>query len=104
MTIDVLVFVLGAIVGSFLNVCILRIPNRESLVYPRCRCPQCRTTIAAYDNIPLISYLLLGGRCRTCTARISPRYFLVELLTALLALALSHRFGVGFTYVIGLVF
>ena len=74
---------LGAIVGSFLNVVIHRLPRGESLVQPRSRCPECGAQISAYDNVPVLSWLLLRGRCRHCGARISPRYPAVELLTAL---------------------
>jgi leader peptidase (prepilin peptidase)/N-methyltransferase len=73
---------LGAVLGSFLNVVIWRLPRAQSLVTPGSRCPSCNRPIAAYDNVPFISWLLLRGRCRRCGARISPRYPLVELLTA----------------------
>ena len=99
-----LAFIFGAVVGSFLNVCIGRIPNGESIVQPSSHCPKCKTPIRLYDNIPLISYLFLRGRCRACGERISSRYFVVELLTALLALALFDRFGFGFSFVVSLVF
>src|ERR671917_120159 len=75
--------VLGALIGSFLNVVIHRLPRGESLVRPRSRCPGCGGQIASYDNVPVLSWLLLRGRCRRCGAPISPRYPLVELLTAL---------------------
>lgn len=71
----------GLMVGSFLNVCIGRIPAGESIVTPGSRCPTCRTPIAWYDNIPVLSYLILGGRCRTCHTRISLRYPIVEIVT-----------------------
>jgi leader peptidase (prepilin peptidase)/N-methyltransferase len=74
--------VCGLMVGSFLNVCIARLPRGESIIRPRSRCPQCRTPIRWFDNIPVASYLVLGGRCRVCRARISRRYPIVELLTA----------------------
>jgi leader peptidase (prepilin peptidase) / N-methyltransferase len=73
----------GAVLGSFLNVVIHRLPRGESLVHPRSRCPSCETQIAGYDNIPIVSWLLLRGRCRHCGARISARYPAVELITAL---------------------
>ncbi|HEU4345173.1 MAG TPA: prepilin peptidase, partial [Candidatus Binatia bacterium] len=101
---SVIVFIFGAIVGSFLNVCILRLPKRESIVSPPSRCPQCRTAIRFYDNIPLLSYLFLRGRCRSCGERISPRYFVVELLTAALAVILLHRFGLSLAFVGGFIF
>jgi leader peptidase (prepilin peptidase)/N-methyltransferase len=83
----------GAAVGSFLNVCIGRIPEGLSIVKPPSRCPQCGHPIRPYDNVPIISYLLLGGKCRDCRGRISLRYPLVELLTAILAWFLFRRFG-----------
>src|SRR3954466_10441046 len=76
--------VAGLLVGSFLNVVIHRLPLRESLVRPRSACPSCGTPIEAYDNVPVVSWLLLRGRCRTCSAPISPRYPAVELLTGVL--------------------
>ena len=74
--------VLGALIGSFLNVVIHRLPRGESLSRPRSRCPGCGAQIAWYDNVPVLSWLLLRGRCRRCGERISPRYPLVELFTA----------------------
>src|SRR5437879_3802577 len=75
-------FVLGAVVGSFLNVCIYRLPLEKSLLWPGSRCGHCQQPIRWYDNIPLLSYWWLRGRCRTCGQTFSPRYFLIELLTA----------------------
>ncbi|MFQ5539554.1 MAG: prepilin peptidase [Candidatus Binatia bacterium] len=95
---SLIVFVFGAMVGSFLNVCILRLPKGESIVSPASHCPACNSPIPFYDNIPLISYLLLRARCRFCGARISFRYFVVELLMAALAVALLLRVGLGFGY------
>jgi leader peptidase (prepilin peptidase) / N-methyltransferase len=74
---------LGAVIGSFLNVVAHRVPLGESLVSPGSRCPECGSPVKAYDNVPVVSWLLLRGRCRSCGARISPRYPLVELATAL---------------------
>ncbi len=73
---------LGLVVGSFLNVCIHRLPAGESLAWPASRCPHCRTPLRVYDNIPVLSYLALRGRCRSCGEPIAPRYPLVEVLTA----------------------
>jgi leader peptidase (prepilin peptidase) / N-methyltransferase len=80
--------VLGALIGSFLNVVVHRLPRGESLVRPRSRCPSCRAEIAAYDNVPVLSWLALRGRCRSCRASISPRYPAVELVTALTFVAI----------------
>ena len=78
------VFLLGACWGSFLNVCICRIPAELSVVKPRSRCPKCLTNLAWRDNIPILGWALLGGKCRYCKAPISPRYPIIELLTAIL--------------------
>lgn len=97
-------FVFGAAIGSFLNVCILRLPKDESIVDPPSHCPQCKTPIPFYDNIPLFSYLFLKGRCRFCGESISGRYFVVELLMAALAVALFYRFGLSVTFLVSFVF
>jgi leader peptidase (prepilin peptidase)/N-methyltransferase len=81
--------VLGATVGSFLNVVAYRLPRRESLVRPGSRCPGCGTAIKTYDNVPVLGWLLLRGRCRSCRTRISPRYPLIEALTAALAVTVE---------------
>lgn len=88
-----IMFVLGAIVGSFLNVCIVRLPNEQSVVTPRSHCVKCKKTIPWYDNIPLASYFILRGKCRYCGAKFSSRYFLVELITALAFLGFYLYFG-----------
>lgn len=85
--------VTGAIIGSFLNVVIHRLPREESIVFPNSRCPACAAAIHPLDNIPVISYLILRGRCRACRARISPRYPIVETLTALLYALVFLRDG-----------
>ena len=77
--------VIGCCVGSFLNVCIWRMPRNESVVFAPSHCPKCGNNIKFYDNIPIISYIVLGGRCRNCKEPISPRYWLVELLTGVLS-------------------
>jgi leader peptidase (prepilin peptidase)/N-methyltransferase len=89
----VAVFVYGLAFGSFLNVVIYRLPRKFSVVTPRSACPSCGAAIAGYDNIPVVSWILLRGRCRRCKAGISPRYLLVELLTALVSLAIFLKFG-----------
>ena len=83
----------GLIVGSFLNVCIHRLPREESIVWPGSRCPHCAAPIAWYDNVPLLSWILLRARCRRCGGSISARYLLVELATGLLAVLALARFG-----------
>lgn len=85
--------VFGLVVGSFLNVCICRMPNNESIVSPPSHCPHCSYQIRWYDNIPLLSYLILRGKCRGCGAHISLQYPLVELINGVLALFLFLRFG-----------
>lgn len=86
-------FIFSACIGSFLNVCIYRVPREQSIVRPRSRCPSCERPIAWRDNIPLLSYLLLQGRCRRCRVAIHWRYPAVELLAALLSVAVVSRFG-----------
>ncbi|MGH7793341.1 MAG: prepilin peptidase [Candidatus Binatia bacterium] len=103
-SIGAFVFIFGAMVGSFLNVCIARIPNEESIVHPPSHCPKCKAPIPFYCNIPLLSYALLRGRCRACGERISFRYFAVELLMGLFAVALYYRFGLSFEFLVGFIF
>jgi leader peptidase (prepilin peptidase)/N-methyltransferase len=91
--IGVMVFLFGSMVGSFLNVVIARLPQGRSIVAPRSQCPSCGQLIHWYDNIPLLSFVILSRRCRNCRALISWRYPLVELITGLVALALWWRFG-----------
>lgn len=96
--------VFGAIIGSFLNVVVHRIPREESIVSPSSRCPECGATIAFYDNVPVLSYLMLGGRCRACKTHISARYPAVEALTALLWMAVVWRDGLTFALPFDLIF
>jgi leader peptidase (prepilin peptidase) / N-methyltransferase len=87
------VFIFGSIVGSFLNVCIYRLPKGRSVIFPGSHCPNCTAKIHWYDNIPIWSYLFLRGKARCCKARISLRYFIVEVLTAAAFLILFAAFG-----------
>lgn len=91
----ILVFILGLIVGSFSNVCIYRIPRNESIIYPASHCPKCSSTILAKDNIPLLSYVLLKGRCPNCGSRISIQYPVVEFLTGLVYVIIYQIYGVS---------
>lgn len=97
-------FVFGSMVGSFLNVCIYRLPRGESIISPWSHCPHCKKGIAWYNNIPFLSYLILKGKCRNCGAKITFRYFIVEFLTALLFLLLFGKFGLSFNLPIYLIF
>lgn len=94
------IFAFGSCIGSFLNVCIYRMPREQSLVKPRSRCPHCRRQIRWFDNIPILSFLALRGTCRHCQKPISWRYPIVELLTALTAIAVFLSFGLSFVSVI----
>ena len=100
----VVVGVFGAIIGSFLNVVIHRLPREESIVLPGSRCPECGATIAFYDNVPVMSYLLLGGRCRACKTHISARYPAVEALTAALWVIVVWHDGLTWALPFDLVF
>ncbi len=100
----VYVFALGAIVGSFLNVCIARLPESKSLVWPGSRCPKCEGEIRWYDNIPVVSFVLLMGRCRRCGERISWQYPAVELATAVLFVVLLRQFPNVAAFAIYMVF
>lgn len=90
------IFALGLCWGSFLNVCIYRLPLGKSVVTPRSACPHCGSMIPLYHNIPVVSWLVLGGKCRSCKQPISPRYMVVELLTGVLFLVCYLHFGLGF--------
>ncbi|MCE1226021.1 MAG: prepilin peptidase [Geobacteraceae bacterium] len=96
----VFVFLFGAAIGSFLNVCIYRLPLDQSIVSPGSRCMSCGAVVRWFDNIPIISWLVLRGRCRGCGAGFSIRYPLVELLTACLFLLLFLRFGLSISFAI----
>ena len=94
----IIVFIFGSIVGSFLNVCIHSMPQGESVVWPRSHCPKCKKRIPGYDNIPFLSFILLKGRCRFCKEKISLRYPLVELITAILLVLLYSRWGLTYNF------
>lgn len=98
------ILLFGLIWGSFLNVVIYRLPRGKNLAFPPSHCPQCSRSIKFYDNIPVVSYLILGGRCRQCRARIPVTYFMVELLTPLSLLLLLLRFGLSLHFFASCVF
>lgn len=100
----IIVFLLGSVVGSFLNVCIYRMPRSMSIVAPASRCPNCNTPIRPYDNVPILSYIFLGGRCRVCKAGISIRYPLVEFLNAALYVSAFWKFGLEWHTLVYFVF
>ena len=100
MLLQLVVVIFGALIGSFLNVCIYRIPRGISVVWPSSRCPSCNAPIRAWDNIPVLSFLLLGGSCRNCRVRIPYRYPLVESLNAVFYLILLWRFGPGWPFLV----
>src|SRR5262245_21982976 len=95
-----LALVFGLVIGSFLNVCIVRLPLETSIVRPRSQCPQCKKPIAWYDNVPILSYLLLRGRCRHCKSTISIRYPFVEAMSALVSVLLYLKFGLDIKWFI----
>ncbi len=100
----IFIFAFGAAVGSFLNVVIHRVPNEESIVFPNSACPNCKNSIKPYDNIPILSWLILRGRCRDCKNPISLRYPAVELLTALLFALVFWQIGLNVFLPVALIF
>jgi leader peptidase (prepilin peptidase)/N-methyltransferase len=96
--------IFGSTIGSFLNVCIYRLPRRESIVWPRSACPHCRRNLAWYENLPIVSYIWLRGRCRTCRGAISIRYPIVEALTAAMFAGAAWYYGPSMLLVSRLVF
>ncbi|MDO6354554.1 prepilin peptidase [Caloramator sp. CAR-1] len=95
----ILIFIIGLIIGSFLNVCIYRIPREESIVFPPSHCPNCKLNLKWKDLIPLISYAVLRGRCRYCKARISPVYPFIEFLNAFLYLLIYFKYGLSLEFI-----
>ena len=96
---NVLVFIVGSSVGSFLNVCIYRLPQNLSIIKPGSYCTKCKTPIKWHDNIPILSFIFLGAKCRHCKERIRFRYLLVELITAVIFLVLYIKFGPSLDFV-----
>ncbi len=101
--ISVVAGLFGLVIGSFLNVVVHRVPLRQSIIWPSSRCPNCGERIKSFDNLPVLSYLILRGRCRNCKARISPRYPLVEMLTGVLFVLAAYEFGLSLALVSALV-
>jgi len=99
MLLNIIVFLFGLAIGSFLNVCIWRLPLDKSIVYPPSHCPLCRKHIFWYDNIPVLSFILLKGRCRSCKEKISFRYPLIELLTASIFLLFFTHFSLPLFFI-----
>lgn len=91
-------FVFGLLIGSFLNVCIYRIPRHESIVFPGSHCTSCGASIKPYDLVPVVSYLILQGKCRSCKSPISPRYPIVELTTAVLIVGQAWKRGLSIEF------
>ena len=98
--IAVVIFMFGLAIGSFANVCIYRLPKKESVVFPVSHCTACSTPVRPFDNIPVISYLILGGKCKDCKESISVIYPIIEIITALLLLAGFFKFGLTFDFLI----
>ncbi len=97
---EFLVFIFGLCIGSFLNVCIYRLPQSKSIVHPRSMCPNCGTLIRFYDNIPIFSYIALRGKCRQCKVSISFRYPVIEFMSGILAVGILIKYGIAFEAVI----
>ncbi len=93
-----LVFLLGTCLGSFLNVCVYRLPRQESPIWPRSHCMRCKRTLPLWWNVPVVSYLILRGRCRFCEGRIPPTYLLVEVLTGVLLVLVWKHYGLSLSF------
>ncbi|MCP4970868.1 MAG: prepilin peptidase [Arcobacter sp.] len=101
---EVFSFIFGAIIGSFLNVLILRLPKQESIIFPRSTCPKCKHVISWYYNIPIFSYIFLKAKCSYCNEKISSQYLLVELLSAILTLVLFLKLGLSMEFLFTSIF
>ena len=95
----IFIFVVGSVFGSFFNVCLHRIPQKKSIIFPGSHCPNCGIKINPLNNIPIFSYIFLKGKCRNCKTKIHPHYLLVEILTPLLFIILFYRFGNVFSLI-----
>lgn len=101
----ILISLYGLVIGSFLNVCIYRIPREESIVFPSSHCPNCGTKLKAYDLVPLLSYIVQRGKCRYCGEKISPQYPIVELLNSLVYILIYNKFGLSLSFIFyGIIF
>lgn len=100
----IIIFLYGLCIGSFLNVCIFRVPESLSIIKPRSSCPNCKTFIKGYDNIPVLSFLLLKGKCRSCKTKISPRYPLIELFTGVMWLFTYMKYGLSIEFAVYVIF
>ena len=101
---NIIVLILGIIIGSFLNVCIYRIPKGESIIYPPSYCEKCGVNIKLYDLIPVISYMILRGKCRCCKSKISLRDPLIELITGILSLSIYYLCGLNLNFIKYIIF
>lgn len=95
---QILIFIYGLLIGSFLNVCIYRMPREESIAFPSSHCPKCATSLRWYNNIPLLSYIFLGGKCNFCKDKISIQYPLIESLNAIIYLFTYLEFGISLEF------
>lgn len=101
----ILISLYGLVIGSFLNVCIYRIPREESIVFPSSHCPNCGTKLKAYDLVPILSYIVQRGKCRYCGEKISPQYPIVELLNSLVYILIYYKFGFSLNFLFyGIIF
>ena len=101
----ILISLYGLLIGSFLNVCIYRIPREESIVFPSSHCPNCGTKLKAYDLVPILSYIVQRGKCRYCGEKISPQYPIVELLNSLGYILIYYKFGFSLNFLFyGIIF